>query len=216
MKPMLNEKQNSILIIANGQPPAVKVFQQLVRESDQIIAVDGGSVICFQNGVYPHFIVGDLDSIPPEVMDYFKNVRFIHRPDQNFHDLEKAIEFALTLKPQVIRIAAAFGKRADQTLANLLTLQTQFKMVPLEFYDDFGRLEIIMDNREIDLPAGQLISLFSFLPVFGITLSGFKYPLNNADFPNGFNGLSNVVVVRPAQIMIEQGFLYLYILMNND
>jgi thiamine pyrophosphokinase len=213
---MLNEKQNIILIIANGQPPSTKVLRQLLRESDQIIAVDGGSVICFQNDVHPDFIVGDLDSIPPEAMEYFKNVKFIHQPDQNYHDLEKAIEFTRTLKPKLIKIAAVFGKRADQTLANLLTLQTQFEQVPMEFYDDYGRLEIITGSREINLPVGQLISLFSFLPVSGITLNGFKYPLKNADFPNGFIGLSNVIATPPAQIQIKQGFLYLYTLQIYD
>jgi thiamine pyrophosphokinase len=212
----MNSKGSSILVIANGQPPAAKVLQQLIRESEQIIAVDGGSVLCFQNHVHPDFIIGDLDSIQPELLEYFKNVRLIHLPDQNYHDLEKAIEFARTLNPRTIKIAAAFGKRADQTMANLLTLQTKFGQVAMEFYDDYGRLEIITASREIDLPAGQLISLFSFLPVFGITLTGFQYPLQDADYPNGFNGLSNVITRKPAQILIKKGFLFLYTLLTND
>ncbi len=213
---MSEKKYHNLLIIANGQPPAPKILQQLIRETSLIIAVDGGSTICYHNHIQPDYIVGDLDSIRPELRDYFANTKFIYLPDQNFHDLEKAIKFAQSLNPQIIKIVAAFGKRADQTLANLLTLQSKFNQISLEFYDDYGRLEIISTNRQIILPVGQLISLFSFLPVYGITLHGFKYPVQDVDYPHGFNGLSNVIAKKPAKIIIKQGSLYLYTLLTND
>jgi thiamine pyrophosphokinase len=213
---MSDNKHPNLLIIANGQPPAAKILQQLIRETGLIIAVDGGSTICHHNHIQPDYIVGDLDSIPAEVSEHLKNAKLIYRPDQNFHDLEKAIEFAQSLNPQIIKIAAAFGKRADQTLANLLTLQSKFNQVPLEFYDDFGRLEIISGSRQLMLPVGQVISLFSFLPVYGITLQGFEYTVGAADYPHGFNGLSNVIARQPAQISIKHGALYLYTLLIHD
>jgi len=213
---MSDNKHPNLLIIANGQPPAAKILQQLIRETGLIIAVDGGSTICHHNHIQPDYIVGDLDSIPAEVSEHFKNAKLIYRPDQNFHDLEKAIEYAQSLNPQIIKIAAVFGKRADQTLANLLTLQSKFNQVPLEFYDDFGRLEIISGNRQLMLPVGQVISLFSFLPVYGITLQGFEYTVADADYPHGFNGLSNVIARHPAQISIKHGALYLYTLLIHD
>ncbi len=213
---MPEKECHNLLIIANGQPPAAKILQQLLRETDLLIAVDGGSTICYHNHIQPDYIVGDLDSIPAEVSEHFKDAKLIYRPDQNFHDLEKAIEFAQSLNPQIIKIAAAFGKRADQTLANLLTLQSKFNRAPLEFYDDFGRLEIISTARQLILPVGQVISLFSFLPVYGVTLEGFEYTVKNADYPHGFNGLSNVIAGQPAQISIKQGALYLYTLLIHD
>jgi thiamine pyrophosphokinase len=213
---MTENKYGNLLIIANGQSPDPKVLHQLIRETRLIIAVDGGSTICYQNHIQPDFIAGDLDSLRPELQDYFEKAKLIYLPDQNFHDLEKAIDFAIGLNPNKIKIAAAFGKRADQTLANLLTLQLKFNQVALEFYDDYGRLEIISTQREINLPLGQLVSLFSFLPVYGITLQGFQYALHNADYPHGFNGLSNVIIDLPARIMIKQGFLYLYTPLAND
>jgi len=209
-------KKQDLLIIANGQPPAPGILKQLIDRTSLIIAVDGGSSVCYHNNIRPDYIVGDLDSISAELRDHFINTKLIYRPDQNFHDLEKAIEFAQTLNPQTIKIAGAFGKRADQTLANLLTLQSRYNQTALEFYDDYGRLEIISSDRRIDFPPGQTISLFSFLPVYGITLQGFMYPLQDADYPQGFNGLSNVLTVQPALISIRQGFLYLYTLLTYD
>jgi thiamine pyrophosphokinase len=212
----MEKKSRDILIVANGQPPAQKVWQQLLQKSQRIIAADGGSTICYQHGIQPDFIIGDLDSFQSELHDFFKSTRIIHEPDQNSHDLEKAIEFARTLNPEKIRIAGAFGKRADQTLANLLTLQTKLLPGQLEFYDDLGCLEIITAEHELNLPVGQIVSLFSFQQVRGISLQGFKYTLQDADYEQGFNGLSNVITHRPARISIKQGSLFLYILLDHD
>jgi thiamine pyrophosphokinase len=206
----------SILIIANGLPPESETLQKLAGEASGIIAINGGSVICFHHNIQPDYIIGDLDSLRPELHDYFEKAKFVHRPDQDYNDLEKAIEFARKLKPGKIKIVSAFGKRADHTLANLLVLQSKYKKMPLVFYDGFGTLEIICRETILDLPVNRLISLFSFLPVHGITLEGFKYSLLNADYPKGFNGLSNLITNPPARITVRKGSLFLYTLLEHD
>lgn len=213
---MAENKSQTILIIANGHSPESRLLQKLAGEASRIIAINGGSVICFHNNIQPDFIIGDLDSLRPELRDYFEQAEFVHRPDQDYNDMEKAIDFARKLRPGKIKIVAAFGKRADHTLANLLVLQSKYKKIPLMFYDNFGKLEIISGDTLLDLPVNQLISLFSFLPVHGITLEGFKYPLQNADYPKGFNGLSNLIINSPARITIRKGSLFLYTLTDHD
>ena len=200
----------SVLIVANGQLPKKSILNNLVMISDCIIAADGGSNHCYKREIYPHFIVGDLDSVQVKVLSYFKDAEIIRLPDQNSHDLDKAIGFAKTFRPEIIRVVAAFGKRADHSLANLILLQSQFADVSLEFYDDYGKLSLITGKTILNMPQGKTVSLFSFLPVYGLSLAGFKYPIKNEDFPNGFNGLSNVISNPRAQIMIREGFLFIY------
>lgn len=201
----------SILIIANGEPPALKLIEELKAESDCIIAADGGSNLCRQYDIYPHFIVGDLDSIHPETLAAFTDSEIIKIVDQDQHDLLKAISFAKTLLPDIIRIAAGFGKRLDHSLANLLLLQQTLSDTTLEFYDDYGCLSVISGEHRLKRPVGTLVSCFSFLPVHGVSLTGFKYPLHKMDYSNGFNGLSNVITSESAKISIQKGFLLLYI-----
>jgi thiamine pyrophosphokinase len=210
-----NEEKKSVLIIANGEPPGDDLLQDLVQQSDFIIAADGGSTVCFQKNIYPDFIIGDLDSVEKHVLKHFKHCEIIKISDQNTHDLDKAIEFCKTLKPDIIRVIAAFGKRLDHSLANLLLLQKRFSELKLEFHDEHGRLSMITGDQELTIPVGQVVSLFSFLPVLGLSLRGFKYSLNNVDYPVGFNGLSNVVEQEDTQIMIKQGSLFLYITNEN-
>ena len=213
---MKNDDINkSVLIIANGEPPSDNTLNELVAKSDIIIAADGGSNICFQKNIIPDFIIGDLDSIDQEVLTHFESCKIIEIADQNRHDLDKAIQFALTQKPDIIRVTAAFGKRIDHSLANLFHLQTSYHEKSLEFYDGYGCLSMISGNYKLDLPRDHIVSLFSFLPIDGLSLTGFQYPVNDVDYPNGFTGLSNVIQKKNATIRIKKGSLFLYITNEN-
>jgi thiamine pyrophosphokinase len=212
---MRSKKVESVLIIANGKIPKISLVKNLVSMSDCIIAADGGSNYCYKRGIYPHFIVGDLDSVQVKILSYFKDAEIIRLSDQNSHDLEKAIIFAKTFKPKIIRVVAAFGKRVDHSLANLILLQSQFTNVALEFYDNFGKLSVITKKVILNMPEGTTVSLFSFLPLYGLSLIGFKYPIKNRDFTNGFTGLSNIISSPKAQIKIREGFLFIYTTHDN-
>lgn len=210
-----NEVKKSVLIIANGEPPGDKILMRLVDQSDIIIAADGGSNICFQKNIYPDFIIGDLDSIQQHVLSHFKDCEIIKVEDQNTHDLAKAVDLTKTLNPQIVRVVAAFGKRLDHSLANLLLIQNLIGKLPLEFHDTYGCLSMITEDCNLTLPAGQIVSMFSFLPVQGLSLSGFRFSLKNVDYPDGFNGLSNIVDQEEVRIGIDKGSLYLYITNEN-
>ena len=211
----MSKNNKHVLIIANGQEPKKPLLEKLVSETDIIIAADGGSNICFQNSIYPDFIIGDLDSINPEVKIHFHDSEIIPRPDQNSSDLEKALEFSKSLNPLQVCVTAVFGKRSDHSMANLFALQDFAKYFPLEFYDDAGKMSVISKNNKLNLAKNTIISLFSFKPVFGVTLAGFEFNLQNKDFPHGFNGLSNKILFPPAMVQIKSGSLILYQLYAN-
>jgi len=208
---MKNEKTNSVLIIANGEPPGDEILDHLVARVRYIIAADGGSNTCHEKNIYPHFIIGDLDSIEEHVLEHFNDSEVIHLADQETNDLFKALLFVRSLQPEKVFIISAFGRRLDHSLANLILIHQEFHDLSLEFYDTFGRLSLISGESEIYDPVGQTVSLFSFLPVYGLSLEGFEYPIHNKDFPQGFNGLSNVIVHSPAKISVQKGFLLCYI-----
>ncbi len=202
----------SILIIANGEIPQKGIFQKLIIEADCIVAVNGGSNLCYEYNIYPHFILGDLDSIDQKVSAHFHDSEIIHLQDQSRHDLDKAIEFTRTLNPERIMVIGAFGKRLDHSLANLLLLQSMSHDCSIIFYDNYGQLSLIQGTQQLNLQVNRTVSLFSFLPVFGLSLEGFKYSLQNQNYPEGFNGLSNLTVTNQAKILIKSGSIFLYII----
>lgn len=206
----------SILIIANGQPPQDKLLNKLVADADLIIAADGGANTCFDKNIKPGFIVGDLDSIIPGVKSHFSQAEIIFCPDQNEDDFYKTLTFCKSLNPKKVIATAVLGQRFDHSLSNLFSLQSGDFNFQIELYDDYGITSIIKSEETFNIPIGTTISLMSFLPVFGITLTGFKYPLNNKDFPKGFNGLSNETTKSTAQIKIKKGSLISYVLHANN
>lgn len=213
---MDNLKVNSILIIGSSELPLKKRIGYLASRSDCIIAADGGANQCYQHKMRVDYIVGDMDSIKPEVLEYYKvRATIIERPDQNTHDLMKAIQFAATLKPQIIRAIGVFGKRFDHSMANLLAMQSMNLTIPIEFHEQHGWLQILHTDHKLHIPIGTTVSLFSFLPVNGLSLFGFKYLLQDKDYPNGFNGLSNETTHPDPTISIKQGSLFLYIVNEN-
>ncbi|MFC2088687.1 thiamine diphosphokinase [Calditrichota bacterium] len=206
----------SVLIIANGPPPQDKLLNKLVVDADIIIAADGGANTCYKKNINPDFIIGDLDSIKSDVKSHFSKAEIIYRPNQNKDDFYKTLTFCDTLNPEKVIATAVLGMRFDHSLSNLFSLQSGSFNFQIELYDDYGITAIIKKERMLNLQVGQTISLTSFLPVFGITLTGFKYLLNNKDFPQGFNGLSNEMTESPAQIRVKKGSLISYILHAND
>ncbi len=198
---------NSILIIANGKAPKKQLLQKLVKESDCIIAADGGSNICFKNNIYPDYVIGDFDSINRKLKLHFKNSEFIYRPEQDEHDLLKSLRFCETLKPQKVVTTAVFGKRIDHTLSNMFILQKQKFNFATEFTDNYGKVFIINKKQELRYPQKHPISFLSYTPVFGVTLKGFKYEILDKDFPNGFNGVSNEFAESLTSVAIKKGTL---------
>lgn len=208
---MKKENTNSVLIIANGEPPGDELLNRLVSQSGYIIAADGGSNICHERNIYPDFIIGDLDSIEEHVLAHFNNTEIIHLTGQETNDLFKALTFVRSLQPDKVFVVSTFGRRLDHSLANLLLIQQEFHDLSIEFYDDFGRLCLLSGETTITEPIGKTVSLFSFFPIYGLSLIGFEYSVQDEDFPHGFNGLSNVIVSHPAKISLKTGFLLLYV-----
>jgi thiamine pyrophosphokinase len=212
------DKQHSsinILIIANGEVPEKKILMAEVEKADILLAVNGGSNVYYKLNLHPNYIIGDLDSIDHNNDLYFKDSEFIRIVDQNRHDLHKALNFVKKLKPDKIIIFGAFGKRLDHSIANLILLQSTDLDCSIKFIDNFGQLSLIKKSQILEGKKDQTLSLFSFNPVEGLTLDGFKYPLKNVDFPNGFNGLSNITTTDQPQILFRKGSLFLYTIHDN-
>ena len=114
-------EKNVIAIIADGEK--VNNIRRILKDADIIIAADGGANLCKLQKVKPDYIIGDLDSITYENMEFFSDSKFIEITEQENTDLQKALNYALSLNPTKIKIISSFGKRADHTLGNILIFQ---------------------------------------------------------------------------------------------
>lgn len=90
-----------------------------------IICADSGAHLIYPE-TYSDYLIGDLDSISPEILNIIKKsrTRIIKYPrEKDFTDFHLALTFALSLKPAIdeMTVFGGLSRRLDQTLANIYT-----------------------------------------------------------------------------------------------
>jgi thiamine pyrophosphokinase len=209
------KKEKIIVIVANGETTQSDRSGEAIHNASTIIAADGGADNCLETGIIPDYILGDFDSITEKGRTSFPADRYIHIADQDTTDMEKAIRFAMSLHPDRIRILSALGRRMDHTAANLLLLAEVNKQVPVELYDNHGKMAILNPGT-YTLPSfpGKPVSFFSINPIRHLTLSGFMYPLKDRNYDSFFIGISNQCGEGPCTVSFSEGILYMYELLE--
>lgn len=208
------------LIIGNGNVLKTKTIQSILKPSDVIICCDGGSKPLFEEGIIPHYIIGDLDSSIPEIIQFFETKgvifkRFNSKKDET--DMELCIDFAISLGATEIVILCGTGTRLDHTLTNInLLIKAEDANVKATIIDDNNEISITSSSIKINGAKGDLVSLIPLsTTVNGITTTGLEYSLNNATMTIGKSlGVSNVLLDTEANISIKDG--YLLVIKSND
>ncbi|MGB8455764.1 MAG: thiamine diphosphokinase [Anaerocolumna sp.] len=211
-------KQNRILIITGGAISIEFAKEYLHNHRfDIVIAVDSGLVTARSLDLPIHYIVGDFDSVPRDLIDHYRkdNSPVIikeYNPMKNATDTHIAIDLSIELNGGEIVILGATGTRIDHMLANIHLLYLFLdKNIKASIIDEHNKIYLINKNTTIykNKLHGPFISLQSFTEtVTDITLRGFKYPLTKHTMKIGDSlGVSNEVVMEQADIMLENGIL---------
>jgi len=181
-----------------------------------LIAADGGARHALALGCRLDAVVGDLDSLEPNLVNALAKAgvtisRYPVAKDQT--DLELAIEFALDQGATEVVLMGAVGDRLDQTLANLLILAQREWPARLTLVERNQMAQLVSPGQLVTLQA-QVGDTVSILPlsdvVTGITYTGMRYPLQDATLHFGSTrGISNEVSAIPATISIATGRILL-------
>lgn len=209
MKPRRPER---VLVICNGAPPPRRLVRDLASLADRVIAADGGANTARACGVRPDAIIGDLDSVLPSTLRYFRTSAVLRVARQDNTDLEKVLDVLAAEGNKDVVVIGAEGGRLDFTLANLSVLWKYVNRLRVAFRGD--RWQAIPVGRTLVGRAarGTTASLIPFGRCSGITLRGFRYGLTNASMGAGEVGVSNVVVSSPFSIRVRTGHMLLILL----
>lgn len=204
-----------VCIILNGEIKNYdKTKEIILREKyDFIIGADGGCNHLYKMNIIPNYIIGDLDSINNDLVDYYKNknVFFKKYPSHKDEtDSEICIYLAKELKAEEIDFYGSLGGRIDHTLANigLMHYVREMNITPRIITSE-EEITIIR-NEEIILNGkkGDTVSVVPIMAdVNNITLKKLEYPLNNAKMGYLSSlGISNVMLEDECIIKIEDGY----------
>ena len=185
----MNKKPISAVVVANVLFPSHPFFLSSLRYSKYIVCFDVAADVFISNFGIPDAIVGDCDSISQE-----NKIRFADRlypdSDQYTNDLTKAVNFCIDRGIKDITIVGATGKREDHTLGNISLLAEYGLQVKVIMITDYGRFTPIHGETTFESMPGQQVSIFC-IDSEPITLTGLKYPLENALLSNWWQGTLN-------------------------
>ena len=202
------------LIVCNGNPPPKSLLSQLWEKTTYRVAADGGANLLIKSKYTPDTVVGDFDSIEPKTREKMPNSKYLHIPEQDTNDADKAVQHCLKLGFKEIHLLGADGGRQDQFLSGLEILFKYSEQARLISWTQLERMEFINRIWEEKIAPGTTLSI---LPVFGgakgIVTKGLKYALNNQDLIPGKSpsGVSNLVVSNPVSFNIKKGMLLLVV-----
>lgn len=202
-------------IVSNGEMLDDDYYKKLFKEEkpQYVICADGGANHLKRLGIIPTTIIGDLDSINKEDLEYYKSqkveiIRFNSEKDET--DTQLAIQFAMSLQISELVLLGALGNRLDHSLANIYLLQSVVSQgVKVSIMNENNIIYLVAKEIQLQGKKGDTVSLLPFTDqVTGIDVKGLYYPLEDATMrkANPY-GISNIFTKEIVDISIQSGLL---------
>lgn len=186
-----------------------------VTPDDFLIGADRGAQFLISSGYVPHLALGDFDSVSSaeklHIADTALELLAFDSYDKDWTDTELAFREAVKRGFRHIVILGALGTRFDHSLGNVhLLRQAQEQGCELVLIDPNNEIRLCTDKLRLE--ANSRYPYVSLLPLSaetaGVTLEGFRYPLNHATLKLGWSlGISNVLEAPVGTISLTSGML---------
>ena len=203
---------------------ALDFLKKNKTENTCLIAADRGVEFFMGTDLEPDVAVGDFDSLSAEGAKYMETLKHTEirrlKPEKDDSDTQSAANYAIEQGTERIMILGATGNRIDHLMANFgLLMLGKTKQVQIVLVDAYNYMSLI-ESGMILKKEEQFGKYVSFFPiegeVTGLTLKGFKYPLNSYPLKVEDSGLtvSNEISDPEAEVTFETGKLLM--IMSRD
>lgn len=203
---------------------ALDFLKKNKTENTCLIAADRGVEFFMGTDLEPDVAVGDFDSLSAEGAKYMETLKHTEirrlKLEKDDSDTQSAANYAIEQGTERIMILGATGNRIDHLMANFgLLMLGKTKQVQIVLVDAYNYMSLI-ESGMILKKEEQFGKYVSFFPiegeVTGLTLKGFKYPLNSYTLKVEDSGLtvSNEISDPEAEVTFETGKLLM--IMSRD
>lgn len=210
------------VVMANGHYGNLDFYKNIFSGDEIILCADGGANYAYQLNLLPAAIIGDMDSILPEVKQYFvdREVELKKYPRRkDFTDTQLVLTKACEMGASEILLLGTLGKRLDHTMSNLYcALELVQKGIKISYLSPRGYIYLV--NKEIIITGevGDLISVLALSEeARGVTTDGFEFPLDHVvlEKRNPY-AISNVLTENKGIISLDEGVLAVFHYFNAD
>lgn len=220
-----------------------KNIEKAGRENIRLIAADRGLEFFLDYLILPDVVIGDFDSLSEDGKNFLemqsedipyggmlewklqkgegKVVEVVClRPEKDDSDTQSAMNYAIQNGAKEIVILGVTGNRVDHLMANFgLLILAQKQGAEVALADRYNYMKLISSGTILK-KSEQFGKYVSFFPlggdVTGLTLEGFKYPLDKYHLTTADSGLtvSNEISEEYAKVTYESGTLLM--IMSRD
>lgn len=186
-------------------------WKRIYKLDDLVIAADGGATRCLELNIVPNLIVGDFDSLSPEIEKSFPNssIRKPYPRHKDETDLTLAIQEALEKKVSEVFIWGWADERIDYSLGALLSLADI--SVPTELYTETSRIQIL--NRahpliEWNQPPSQKLSIIGLGSDTQLHSEGLRWNLTWKNRASGPHLSQSNEALGPGSLHLTEGYAF--------
>lgn len=203
----------ALLIFANGVIDEVEWIRPYLTQATAVWAADGGSRHLFRLEHLPDKVIGDMDSLEPELQAWLTdNQVFLdqHPPEKDETDLELALLLAAEQPESEIWLFGMLGGRLDQMLANIFLLtHPALASKQVQLITATERAWLVREQTEIVGQAGDLVSLIPLAgDAHGVSTTGMQWQLQAETLHVGAaRGVSNRLTAEKATVRLKNGLL---------
>ena len=200
-----------VLIVGNSKFPSDIITQNLVEDSDKILACDGAIEKCIERGIKADYVIGDMDSLENITIEELKELNFqtIKIEDQNNNDLSKSIIFAQELGATRIDIIGVEGGSNQHQFASYWSILDCL----IESYihlEDSVVSSVNSTTVKYSIEIGNTFSVFPIGQCKGVFVSGSKWVIDNEEVNTSSRGLHNIATEKEIEISCKKGQLLVF------
>ncbi|MFM9413930.1 thiamine diphosphokinase [Peptococcus simiae] len=205
------------LLITGGASPSRALIAQGQAAAAFTMCADSGAASLVRLGLWPDMIVGDMDSLAPEVLAQLKDrdcESIILPVEKDFTDTQAALEWLFQHDYQEVLVLGGTGSRWDHSTANYFLVTGYGRQgQSVVMWDEKNAMRYIA-GHSYQVPASN--HQLSLVPTSDegveLSLTGLYYGLDSAQVPCGQSLLiSNEFVGPEATVTISRGDAWLFV-----
>ena len=176
---------NNVLISLSGNCSTSYELKEL--NFDEIIGVDNGTAHLFDRSLIPSKVLGDFDSIKPDLLEKVENMNIDlirYEPNKDKTDFELSLDSINDLEEKNIFIIGGEAGEIDH-LFSIFSLVINYEFAKNVTWLYMDKTIVFKNNVSIFLNEGTKFSIVPITSLESLTISGAKWNLNEENIEAG-------------------------------